>query len=304
MQTPSVLRVRQEAGGTPPTPPWGVDSEYGVLRQVLLGPPDHLRLLPTSSFSKKSLRRGLVFDRAVAVAQHAELVAAFREAGAVVHMLQPDPALPYQVFARDSSVMTPFGAIVTQMSQWWRRGEYAAVIDFYLQAGIPIYDSVTAGSFEGGDFMVIEPGRVLCGYTDERTQEVAARQVKAWLEQEGYEVKLAHNDPYFLHMDTMVVMLARKLAAVCRDCTNPEVLDWLAANGIETLDIAFPDMLRLGCNVVALGDDRVLLPAANTVLRQKCRAVGLRVYDPDISMISMCGGGVHCLCQPLQRDPG
>lgn len=304
MQSHALMRTRREAGGTPRAQPWGVDSEYGVLRQVLLGPPDHLRLLPTSSFSKKSLRNGLVFDHDLAVAQHAELVSVFREVGAVVHQLEPDPALPYQIFARDSSVMTPFGAIVTQMSQGWRRGEYAAVLDFYLQAGIPIYERVTAGSLEGGDFMLIEPGRVLCGYTDERTQEVAARQVKTWLEREGYEVKLAYNDPYYMHMDMMAVMLAPKLAAVCCDCMRPDVLAWLVDIGVEIIDVSFPEMLRLGCNVVALGDDRVLLPASNTALKEQCRAVGLRVYDPDISMITMCGGGVHCLCQPLQRDPG
>jgi N-dimethylarginine dimethylaminohydrolase len=304
MQAGTPLQVRRASGGTPAAQPWGIDSEYGVLRSVLMGPPDHFTLLPTSSISKKTLRSGIAFDQAVASAQHEELVSVFREAGVSVHLLPPDRALPYQIFARDSSVMTPFGAIVTQMSQWWRRGEYGPVLDFYLSQGIPLFDKVTAGSFEGGDFMVIEPGRVLCGYTEERTQEVAARQVKSWLEKEGYEVKLAYNDPYYVHMDVMVAMLAPKLAAVCRDCVNPDVLDWLIQNRIQVLDIPFADTMQLGCNVVALGDDRVLLPAASRTLKEKCRAMGLRVFDPDISMISICGGGVHCLCQPLRRDPG
>ena len=36
--------------------------------------------------------------------------------------------------------------------------EYAAVIRFYEGQGIPISEMVTAGSFEGGDFMIVEPG--------------------------------------------------------------------------------------------------------------------------------------------------
>lgn len=298
------LRIRREGGGTPTAQPWHIDSEYGTLHEVLLGPPDHFKLLPTSSISRKTLRSGIAFDQAVARAQHAELVSVFVEAGVTVHQLRADPSLPYQVFARDSSVMTPFGPILTQMSQWWRRGEYGPVLDFYLSKGMPLYDKVTAGTLEGGDFMVIEPGRVLCGYTDERTQEVAARQVKSWLEAEGYEVKLAYNDPYYVHMDVMVAMLAPKLAAVCRDCIDPDVLDWLRQAGIRTLDIPFADTMQLGCNVVALGQDRVLLPSTSRVLKEKCQAEGLRVYDPDISMIAMCGGGVHCLCQPLRRAAG
>ena len=91
------------------------------------------------------------------------------------HFLEPDPALPYQVFARDSSVMTPWGAFVTQLKQWWRRGEYAPVIRFYQEREIPIWQMVTAGAIEGGDVMIVEPGCVVIGNGEERTQEAAAR---------------------------------------------------------------------------------------------------------------------------------
>lgn len=54
--------------------PWGVNSEYGVLRDVLLGPPDHFHWLPTSSISKATLQSGARFDHALALRQHAEMV--------------------------------------------------------------------------------------------------------------------------------------------------------------------------------------------------------------------------------------
>ena len=53
-----------------------------------------------------------------------------------------------QVYSRDSSVMTPYGAFITAMSQWWRRGENYAAIRAYEKLGIPIYDMVTAGTFD------------------------------------------------------------------------------------------------------------------------------------------------------------
>jgi hypothetical protein len=28
------------------------------------------------------------------------------------------------------------------------------------------------------------------------------------------------------------------------------------------------------------------------------------VYDPDMSMFTNAGGGVHCMAQHLRRDPG
>ena len=117
------LRCRKEGGGTDVMTDWGADCEYGVLRDILLGPPDHYQWLKTSSVSKKSIRRNLQFDPVVARKQHAEMVSAYESAGVTVHMHEPDPALQYQIFARDSSVVTPYGAIITNMAHWWRRGE-------------------------------------------------------------------------------------------------------------------------------------------------------------------------------------
>ena len=37
-------------------------------------------------------------------------------------------------------------------------------------------------------------------------------------------------------------------------------------------------------------------------LNEKLRARGFEVYDPDMSMFTLGGGGVHCMCQALRRD--
>ena len=88
-------------------PDWGVDSEYGRLLDVLLCPPDHFRWLPTSAISRATLASDLVFSREDAVKQHAEMVSVYEDNGVNVHLLEPDPHLPYQVFARDSSINVP-----------------------------------------------------------------------------------------------------------------------------------------------------------------------------------------------------
>ncbi len=299
------LRCRNDGGGTPILEHWGADSEYGVLRDVLLGPADFYRWRETSSVSKKSIRRRYVFDAEVAKRQHAEMISAYESAGVTVHLHAPDPVLPYQIFARDSSVMTPYGAIITNMANWWRRGENFRAIETYERLGIPIYDYVTAGTFEGGDFNVIQPGTVLIGWegSEGRSQLEAARQLKGWFEDEGWEVMLTDIDPFYVHIDLMVVMLAPGLAAVCLESTDPDVVNWLKSKGMEIVSVPFQDTLDLGCNVVALGNDRILLPEKSRVLKGKARALGLEILDPDMSMITPGGGGVHCMCQALRRDP-
>ena len=104
---------------------------------------------------------------------------------------------------------------MTQLHQWWRRGEYAPVIRFYQENEIPIRGMVTAAALEGGDFVVVEPGRALIGNGEERTQEPAARQVAAWLESEGWEVRVEPIPARYVHMDVLVCMLGEGLAAVC-----------------------------------------------------------------------------------------
>jgi hypothetical protein len=59
------LKCRKQGGGTAVMANWGADCEYGVLRDVLLGPADNYQWLKTSSVSKKSIRRNLEFDAAV-----------------------------------------------------------------------------------------------------------------------------------------------------------------------------------------------------------------------------------------------
>lgn len=301
------LRARNPEGGTPVLEDWGINSEYGVLRDVLLGPAETFQWMMDenaqySALCRAAVRQGLKFDKQLAMRQHREMVDAYEQAGVNVHFLPAMEELKYQVYARDNNFMTPWGAVVTQMANPRRRGEYAAVLRFYLSKGIPIYDMVSAGNFEGGDFNIIEPGAVLIGYTGMRGEEVSARQVASWVEKEGWEVKFAPIDEFYVHIDLMVCMLAPKLAAVCLDTTPDDVIDWLKAKKVEMIPVSFRETMGLGCNVVALGNDRVLAPENAPDLKAKLKAHGFTVYDPDISMFQAAGGGLHCMCQPLRRD--
>jgi N-dimethylarginine dimethylaminohydrolase len=282
--------------------PWGVDSEYGHLLDVLLCPPDNFHWLPASAISRATLASGLTFSKEDAKRQHAEMVSVYEEAGVGVHFLEPDPALPYQVFARDSSVMTPAGAVVTQLKQQWRRGEYAPVIRFYQGAEIPMR-MITAGAIEGGDVTIVEPGVMLIGNGEERTEVQAARQLAEWIESDGWEVRIEPIPGQFVHIDVLVSVLAPKLAAVCVEAASGGLVAWLRAKGFEILDVSVADAFELGVNAISLGDERVISTAGSARLNEQMRALGLEVLDPDLSMFTRGGGGAHCLAQALRREP-
>jgi N-dimethylarginine dimethylaminohydrolase len=281
---------------------WGVDSEYGLLRDVLLCRPEHYRWRATSAISQSTLDSGRPFDAELAAREHAELVACYEQAGVRCHYLEPDPALPYQVFSRDSSASCPRGSIVLAPQQWWRRGEYAPVIRFLQANDVPISAMITAAAVEGGDVMVIEPGCLLIGYSEARTQEVGARQLAALFEEEGWEVRVQPFSGRYVHIDVLVASLAEKLAAVCVDASPGGLIRWLREKQVEIISIPEEQAFTLGVNAMSLGDSRILSSAGATTLNEGLRAHGLTVLEPDLSMFTLGGGGAHCLGQALRRE--
>jgi N-dimethylarginine dimethylaminohydrolase len=282
--------------------PWGVDSEHGRLLDVLLCGPDNFRWRETSAITRATLDAGHAFDPALAASQHGQLVSVYEAAGVRCHFLEPDPALPYQVFTRDSSTMGPNGTVVTQPAQWWRRGEYAPVIRFHREAGIPIREMITAGALEGGDVMIIEPGAVLIGCGGTRTQDLAADQLAEWFREDGWEARVQPFPDRYVHIDVIVAVLAEKLAAVCAEVLPAAAVEWLRGKGFDLLEVSEDQAFTLGANAISLGGERVISAAAAEELNAMMRARGLEVIEVDLSMFTLGGGGPHCLSQALRRE--
>ena len=283
-------------------PAWGVDSEYGRLQDVLVCKPDSFRWRATSAITQATLDAGHSFDASLVASQHAALVSAYEDAGVRCHFLDIDPALPYQVFTRDSSTMGPNGTVVTQPAQWWRRGEYAPVIRFHQEADIPIRGMVTAGSLEGGDVMIVEPGSVVIGAGETRTQQVAADQLAGWLRDDGWEARVQPIPERYVHIDVLMAVVAEKLAAVCAEVLPATMVDWLKGKGFDLIEVSEEQAFTLGANAISLGGERVISAESAGELNTALRDRGLEVIELDLSMFTLGGGGPHCLSQALRRE--
>jgi N-dimethylarginine dimethylaminohydrolase len=283
-------------------PPWGVDSEHGRLLDVLVCRPENFRWRATSAITEATLDAGHRFDAGLAASQHAALVSAYEDAGVRCHFLDPDPALHYQVFTRDSSTMGPNGTVVTQPAQWWRRGEYAPVIRFHQEAGIPIRGMITAGSLEGGDVMIVEPGSVLIGAGETRTQERAAGQLAEWFREDGWEARVQPIPERYVHIDVLVAVLGEKLAAVCSEVLPAAVVEWLRGKGFDLIEVSAEQAFTLGVNAISLGDERVISGTGAVELNAALRDRGIEVVELDLSMFTLGGGGPHCMSQALRRE--
>ena len=287
---------------------WGIDNDYATLKNVLLGKPDYYRWVEAGPLIGRTLRNahktGHRFDLQKAHAQHAEMVRIYEAAGVTCHYLDADEALHRNFFARDSSAMTPWGALICHMQLKVRRADYVTAIKFYQDNNIPIWKMVTAAHFEGGDFVILEPDRALIGWCGERSEEEGAEQVAAWVRNEGWEAEVVPISREFVHLDGLVVPLDRKLLVACLDALEPWVVDYLRTRDFDFVDVDYAEAKNLGVNLVALGDKQVLSMAGADRLNARMRALGYIVHEPDMSQFTLGGGGVHCLAQALCREPG
>lgn len=282
---------------------WTIDSEYGRLREVLLSRPNtKFRYIPINAVAKQSIDRGETADAELALRQHAEFAAALLQADVAVHFLDQVEHLPLQPYTRDSSQTTPWGTIILPLVRTERRGEFVSILRKFEQEGRPIFDYVTHGTIEGGDIHIIRPGLLLIGSSGNRTTREGAEYFARPFQQAGWEVRIETFDEHFLHFDVLFCMAAEGLAVGCADALTDDFKAWLKAKKIRLVDASYADTMSMGCNILALGDGKVISPKENANVNTKLRAEGLDVLDPALSVLLKQGGSVHCMSMPLRRD--
>ncbi|GBQ87208.1 amidinotransferase [Gluconacetobacter johannae DSM 13595] len=279
---------------------WFIDSETGHLDDVLLCPPTYYDWIPSNDIAILSLENGRKPETHAVRKQFDEMVDALRGADVACHFLTPQPGLPYQVYTRDSSQTTPFGTVVTSLFRQERKGEKALIESFYGEG--EIWKTATRGHVEGGDIHVISPGLLAVGVTGTRTDTAGAEEFTGWFDEAGWQTRMIRFSDHFLHLDVVFSMVADKLALVAPDALADADLDWFRAQGIRLLPVTYKEAMRdMACNVLALGDGRVVSPRHSTRVNEMLRAEGLTVLDPELDQFSQGGGSIHCMTMPLRR---
>ncbi|WP_287004908.1 arginine deiminase family protein [Sphingobium sp.] len=106
-----------------------------------------------------------------------------------------------------------------------------------------------------------------------------------------------------LHLDTIFCMVEKDEAIGCLELLDPTFVEALYERGIKVIPMPTALSSSLGCNILSLGGRRILTSATDAVVTSALRKAGYAVDDIDISQFAACGGGIHCLTQPLRRIP-
>lgn len=280
----------------------GADSDYGPLKEVLVASPQHLSIVPCNRVSEESLRNGQSACTIQASAQHRALVDALAEAGVRVRTVKPVPGLPDLAFARDSSLMTPWGLIGLKPGARHRQGEVDVILEVARSTDTPVLGRIEVGRVEGGDVCLLRPGHVVIGISEHRTNLAGAQALGGLFEARGWRVTCTPVEPDLLHLDTHFCMLDRNLALGCLEKLDPSFLEELAGLGIDIVPVSGDEVSTLGCNVLALGRKRIISTGSAPRVDQAVRKLGFEVTVVALDEFTQCGGGVHCLTMPLRRS--
>lgn len=282
---------------------WGVDSEIGRLRAVLLRRPG-AELDAVKDFDGMQMRSAVNAD--VARTQHDAMAEAYRRAGVVVHYIERGRTdKPNCMFVRDLMLMTPEGAIVTRPASTVRAGEERLVAEALACLGVPILMTVHgSGTFEGADVAWID--RDFCFLAEGlRTNEEGANQVERMLREIGVSTVVRVGLPHgAMHLDGVLAIVDRDLAVIWPRRTPHKVVDALSKRGFRFIEVGDEREAQdcLPMNVVAIRPGEVIMPSgAETMLEQYAHA-GVTCHLVEVSECIKAGGGLHCMTGFLKRD--
>lgn len=281
--------------------PWRVRGETDRLTDVLLCPPAFLEPVPCCSVTREQVRDGFEVCAGIAVAQHAQLRAALEAQGVACHVAPAVAGMPDLCFTRDVAVTTPWGLVALNPALAHRRVEVDRLVQAASKLGVAPVARITRGTIEGGDICVARPGLLILGCSGDRTNLAGAEEFAAPFRDAGWDVLVHHYDPHFLHLDTIFCMLDADRALACTDVLSDAFLAELAARDIQVIPTTYKEARGLGCNVLSIDGRTILMGKGQPRIAAELARAGFVPVEVDISQLTACGGGVHCLTMPLAR---
>ena len=247
-------------------------------------------------------------DFARAQSQHEALCRELETAGAEVVEMPPAPDLSLDaVYAHDASLPTDYGLIVMRPGKPNRVAEGPHHSAFCLRLTIPMLAKIFApGTTEAGDIVWLDPKTLLIGH-GYRTNAEGIRQMRDLLAPKGIEV-LSAPLPYgsgpsaCLHLMSLISLLDEHTALVDLPWLAVKTVELLQSRGFNFIEIDPSERDTLACNVLALGNNRLLAVGENRNTNARLRHAGFDVRTFPGSELCLNGsGGPTCLTRPLLR---
>ena len=247
-------------------------------------------------------------DFAEAQSQHEALCRELKTAGAEVVEVPPAPALSLDaVYAHDASLPTDYGLIVLRPGKPNRVAEGPHHTTFLETLDIPTLGTIAPpGTAEAGDMVWLDSETLLIGQ-GYRTNAAGIQQIRNLLAPKGVQVFSAPL-PYgpgpsaCLHLMSLISLLDEHTALVDLPWLAVETVQLLQSRGFKFIEIDVSERDTLACNVLALGNNRLLAIEENKKTNTRLRQAAFDVRTFAANELCINGsGGPTCLTRPLLR---
>lgn len=277
-----------------------VKNSTGILKKVLLCPPNYMKLQPINVIAEKWIKQNNKLNIEQCIIEHKELIKLYEENGVEVALMEPNKNFTNEVFARDFGACIREGYILGDFKENIRKGETNAYSQKLKELGIPCVAKVTKGYFEGGDFWFLDDSTLAIGVVA-RTDEAAVEDIKRQISKFGYNVITVRCAKENLHLDMCFNVIEEKLVVGCKQALPNSFIDILKKRKFSFIDIPQEGVFKHYCNLQALGDGRVISLKSNVEVNKKLRNYGINVIEIELNEILKSGGGPHCMTFPLER---
>lgn len=276
-----------------------VKNGTGVLKKVLVSRPEFLQPAPINEIAKKWKDTNLDVDKMLE--EHQMFVDVYRKEGVEVEFLNADLNRPNSVFSRDFGGCIKEGYILGAFKLPLRYQEHLDYKRKMQELGIPLVAKCEHGLFEGGDFAFLRENLIAMGMAD-RTDESGVAEIRHQLMPLGYQVVGVPLKREYLHLDMCFNLVDDHLAVAYKEGMPKSFLALLEKEEIEIIPVPEEMIFKHGCNLQALGKQRVLSLKQNEYVNEALIRHGMEVIPLDITEILKAGGGPHCMTFPLIRE--
>lgn len=278
-----------------------VCNATNVLKEVIVCSPKYYKFNAINEITKSWMEKGETEQNDLMVQEWQTLIDAYRQNGVHVVEMTANPELEVQTFARDFGAMIKEGAIIGRFRHPARQRETEVYEAKLKELGVPIVARCNAGCFEGGDFWMIDEHTLAFGLVD-RTDEAGVANLREQLQKFGYTVVGVPIAPEHLHLDMCFNIVAPKVCLASKSVLPYWFLRMLTRRGFTIIDVPEELIEKHGCNVQALGNNKVLGIENNRSVNEAMEAVGLEVIKLPLMQILKAGGGPHCMTFPVKRS--
>jgi len=283
---------------------WGLDSEVGKLRAVLLHRPGK----EIENVDPKVARFSeTISDVEEARREHDELAEAYRRNGVKVYYVEETcPNCPNAFFVHDQFAMTPEGAIIARPAMKVRRKEVYYTHKKLAELGVPILRTIHGqGTFEGADLLWLNEETVVLGI-GVRTNREGARQVAEVLRVMGVKEIIEFHIPYGqAHVDGRLNIIDKDLAILFPWHVPYTVASKLREHGYDIIEVEDPKeaIIDRATNVVALEPGTIVMGKTGAEkTKKRLREAGVKIVEVKVDELMKGRGGISCMTGRLKRD--